>query len=272
MAHKHSVADDGDPRKYYAAIPNIVLSLGLHPFELALYAYLKKVAGESGVCWKSRATIAKEIKMSAGMVSKCKDALAMPRPELNGKPLIVVSEQMQNGGNANHSITITDIWPENMAELERIRLEKARSQSDGVNVTRSPHDARGHTVTSTRSPHDHKEEPLKKNPEEDLRGFPFNHFAVIEYTETFNPDPALAISQAEVIANNVPDSDLGRAVWSNTLRTFKGNGYQARYAGNAVDRFLQEMAAIRAGKKDSPVTTERTKTLREKIHARETQR
>lgn len=171
MANKHSVTDDGDPRKYYAAIPNIVLTLGLHPFELALYAYLKKVAGEDGTCWKSRATIAKEIKMSAGMVTKCKEALARPRQELNGKPLIVVTEHMQNGGNANHSITITDIWPENMAELERVRLEKARSHGDGDTSTRSPHDARGHTVTSTRSPHDHKEEPIKKNPEEDKRNF-----------------------------------------------------------------------------------------------------
>lgn len=267
---KHSVNDEGDPRKYYAAIPNIVFTLGLHPYELVLYVYLKKVAGEDGVCWKSRASIARETGMSAGMVSKCKEALSRSRASLAGKPLIRVTEQMQNGGNANHAITVVDIWPENMAKLEHLRLEKARSSHDGDMATRSPRDARGHTATSTRSPHDHKEDPLKNNPEEDKRGFPFNHFAVIEYNEAINPDPPLAISQAEVIANNVRRDDLSRAVWTNTIRTFKGNGYQARYAGNAVDRYLKDIAAIEAGKKDSPLRGERPKTIRERMEAGET--
>src|SRR5690349_13797221 len=129
---KHSVSDDGDSRKYYAAIPNIVFRIGLNPYEISLYVYLKTVAGEDGVCWKSTATIARELKMGVGTVSRTKTLLAQPYEALGGKPLIVIATEMQNGGNPNHAITITDIWPENMAELARVRAGKAtRSTGDG---------------------------------------------------------------------------------------------------------------------------------------------
>lgn len=157
MANKHSVTDSGDPRKYYAAIPNIVFRIGLSPWELALYCYLKQVAGEDKACWKSTATIAKEVGMGAGTVSKTKTLLAAPRPQLGNKPLIMIATEMQNGGNANHVITITDIWPENMAELSRVREAKATRSRD--ERTRSADEG-------TRSRDGDKEEPLNKNPEE----------------------------------------------------------------------------------------------------------
>ena len=171
MAHKHSVKDDGDPRKYYAAIPNIVFKLGLNPYELSLYVYLKKVAGEEGMCWKSTSTIARELNMGAGTVSRTKGTLAISRTALNGKSLITIATEMQNGGNPNHAISITDIWPENMAELERVRLEKAtRSQLEGDafqrNETRSSGESARSTEEGTRSTHGDKEEPKKNNQEE----------------------------------------------------------------------------------------------------------
>lgn len=167
MANKHSVRDDGDPRKYYAAIPNIVFTLGLNPFELTLYVYLKKVAGDDGACWKSTASIAKECNMSAGMVSKLKTSLASPRPELSGKPLIVIATEMQNGGNPNHGVTITDIWPENMAELERVRRVKAsRSPHEGA---RSPGEVTRSYSESTRSRGELKNNSLEEEPSEEKK-------------------------------------------------------------------------------------------------------
>jgi hypothetical protein len=116
-------------------------------------------------------------------------------------------------------------------------------------------------------PIDKEKEKESRKKEGDCRGFPFDHFAVLEYSETIHPEPPLSISQAEVIANHVPDSVMARALWTKTLRTFKGNGYHARHAGNAVDRFLSDMAEIAAGKKDSPVPVERVKTIRERMAA-----
>lgn len=170
---KHTVTDAGDLRKYYAAIPNIVFQLGLNPYELALYAHFKKAAGDDGgVCWKSRATIAKESSMSAGMVTKARQALEIPRPELNGKALITVSEEpSKTGGNPTCAIRITDIWPINFAKRPPSPHDVAPSSRDVEDLAPSYSDERRHHTTLAPSLHDPKEEPLKKNPEEVKRDF-----------------------------------------------------------------------------------------------------
>lgn len=166
---KHSVEDHGDLRRYFAAIPHIVFKLGLNPFELALYAHFKQTAGDDGgACWKSRATIAKEAKMSSGMVTKARQALEMPRAELGGRPLITVTEEpSKGGGRPTCRVTITDIWAANMTSRSTSPDDVATSYHDGAIATTSPHDEQRHHTTLATSPHDLKEKPKKKNQEED---------------------------------------------------------------------------------------------------------
>lgn len=94
-----------------------------------------------------------------------------------------------------------------------------------------------------------------EEPDSDDRGYPFDHFAVIEYVRALKPEPGLSISQAETIAVGIPDTKLSRAVWTNVLTIAKGNGYQGRHAGNMVDRYQNEMRMIEEGKRESPVAT-----------------
>jgi hypothetical protein len=169
---KHSFADPGgDLRKYFAAIPNIVFTLGLNPYELALYAHFKQAAGDDGgVCWKSRATISRESGMSAGMVTKARVALEKPRPELGGMPLITVTEEpSKTGGHPTCAATITDIWPINMAKFSTSPRDLATSHHDVEAGAPSYGDGQRHHTTLATSPHALKEKPLKKNPEEDKR-------------------------------------------------------------------------------------------------------
>lgn len=198
MANRHSVTDEGDLRQYYAAIPNIVLQLGLNPFELALYVHFKQAAGDKGgVCWKSRATIARESGMSSGMVTKARQALEKKRPQLGGRPLIRVKEESsKTGGKPTVQVTITNIWGANFAKfspsyhdvdtkhstspddvqgvppsLHDVDLALPPSQGDVDRETSgapSYHDEQRHHTTLATSPHDHKEELLKKNPEETI--------------------------------------------------------------------------------------------------------
>ncbi len=189
---KHRVSDDGDLRKYFVAIPNIVLQLGLNPYELALYAHFKQAAGDNGgVCWKSRATIAKEAHMSTGMVTKARAALEKPQAALGGFPLIRVSEvPHKDGGKATCHITVTDIWAINMTKY-------APSYSDVVNQATSPsvsttsqgdeqrHTAseqRHHTTTKKNS----EEKPIRKTLEEEYQdGFPFRSEIFVETFTTY---------------------------------------------------------------------------------------
>lgn len=170
---KHSVEDHGDLRRYFAAIPHIVFKLGLNPFELALYAHFKQTAGDDGgACWKSRATIAKEAKMSSGMVTKARQALELPRSELDGRALITVTEEpSKGGGKPTCRVTITDIWVANMTSRATSPSDVATSYHDGVPATTSPYDQQRHHTTLATSPHDLKEKPKKKNQEEYKRDF-----------------------------------------------------------------------------------------------------
>lgn len=84
------------------------------------------------------------------------------------------------------------------------------------------------------------------------RGYPFDHFAVLEYEQTLRPDPGLAIRQAELIADAVADSPESRAAWRDVLKIFTGNDYNPRHAGNALDRYQKEMAKIESGER-SPI-------------------
>lgn len=153
-----TIIDDGDSRKYWTQIPNIVFMLGLSPFELTLYAYFKKVAGVGGACWQKTSTLAKATSMSGGMISKAKIELSKPRPELNGKPLILITEGAnRHGGKPRHVIRLSDIWPENFAMF-------AKPATAGPI---SPHEIANSQGEIAISPHEIKNNPVEEKPYEE---------------------------------------------------------------------------------------------------------
>lgn len=108
-----------------------------------------------------------------------------------------------------------------------------------------------------------KEKESRKKEDVDPRGYPFDHFAVIEYSQTLQPEPALSIFQSQEIAESVIDTPVSRALWSEVLGIFRGNGHQRRYAGNAVNRYNSEMAKLAAGKRESPIIAKKALSLHE---------
>lgn len=156
-----SVTDASDLRRYRTEIPNVVLSLGLTPFELALYVHLKRTAGDDGSCWKSTATLADESGMSTGMVIKAREGLKKPRVELDGKPLITDITDSSHPGRARHLITITGIWVENFASFDARQKSPHDVQKSCGDVQKSPHDIQ-------KSPHDIKKEPLEERTSEEV--------------------------------------------------------------------------------------------------------
>ena len=126
----YQVRDEGDLHRYRTEIPNIVFRLGLTPYELTLYAHLKQAAGDNGQCWKSTRTLARETGMSAGAICKAKDGLAASRSELSSKSLIVVRDESgSHGGRPRHSISLSDLWPENMAMRGKVNRDDPGPQS-----------------------------------------------------------------------------------------------------------------------------------------------
>ena len=129
--------------KYYTTIPNIlshltyktkdkktgktvIKKLSIHSREL--YRILKETAGQHGKCWRNRDNLADLCNMSAGMITKCKQELCQAFEELDGKPLIIITEKKKTkkdqGGTTYHEIMITDIWAYNNGFMAVLPLRK----------------------------------------------------------------------------------------------------------------------------------------------------
>lgn len=103
-ARRANVIDAGSLHEYFTAIPNIVYDMGLDPYEICVYGYLKRVAGDDGKCWQNTKTIAEHCKMSVGKVSEVKKSLR------DKWKLIEITEvPAPRGGWPYHVITIVDI-------------------------------------------------------------------------------------------------------------------------------------------------------------------
>ncbi len=101
------IRDDSGDHDNFTMIPNFVFRLGMSPYSVSLYGYIKQAAGETGRCFKSTATIAKELSMSAGTVSAAK-------AELEKNALIRINNiKRAQGGKAYHSIAILNVWQRN---------------------------------------------------------------------------------------------------------------------------------------------------------------
>src|SRR3990172_7657622 len=120
----YQVRDEGDPRKYYTTIPNIIDDMDLSVYAYRLYGHLKRVAGDGGKCWQSTETLAKACGMGWATVSRAKT-------ELVGKELIII-EQVKNpqGGKDFHNITITDVWENNTIKYATSTQEGATSHQE----------------------------------------------------------------------------------------------------------------------------------------------
>ena len=66
----HIVDNSGD-RKYFTVVPNFILDTA-DVWDILLYINIKRIAGESGTCWKSLVSLSKQCKMS---VSRTQDSL-----------------------------------------------------------------------------------------------------------------------------------------------------------------------------------------------------
>jgi len=248
------VTDRGDPRKYRTEIPNIVLLLGLTPYELTLYVHLKRTAGSDGVCWKSTATLARETGMSSGMVSKAKLSLQRVFKPLT-IPLITVSDEVnQKGGKPNHSITVADIWPQNMSHFASSQDEVAKgpssphehaSSQDEVassysEVTSSPREIRNKPSEEVTLEERTQEEPQRAAPRADTRGtrlpddFCLNS-SMREWAALNTPHVTLDVALAEFCDywRGIPGQRGKKldwpATWRNRMRELEG---RARRNGN----------------------------------------
>lgn len=156
---------DNSDRKYFCMIPHAIYEIGLKGNEIAVYGAIKRAAGESSNCTKSKPNLAK----SAGVCKKSIFNIIKRLCETNkflGKPLILChSRHTENGEWDTNMIEIVDIWKECICLIEKIekKFGEVNITLPNVNVTTGV----GYPLPQGRVTVTHKEESIKKNPDKE---------------------------------------------------------------------------------------------------------
>lgn len=175
------VVDEGDLRKYRTETPNIVYEMGLTPHAGWLYGHIKRVAGDSGVCFKGIRTLAKIARMSVGKASAAK-------AELEDNGLIAIKEGDRTRGEADE-IRVVNVWSRNFRYFDSETVQPQNRQaakerrdtcSNNEHPTCSEYEhapqarSHGEQPPETCSYYEHKKEPVVVPIERPPNGGPKN--------------------------------------------------------------------------------------------------
>ncbi len=126
---ENSHFDECPEKKYFTQTPNVIFELDLDPIIITYYLLLKKTAGDRYSCFKSKKTLAKEMKCCPRKITDYNKILSSQFEQLNGKSLIRVVERFKpDGSQDTNVIFINNIWHENTAVIDaKIRAKKKRT-------------------------------------------------------------------------------------------------------------------------------------------------
>jgi len=168
------IVEERPDHHYRTELPNIVFSV-LTPIQLAVYAHLKRIAGDNGKCWMSIKNIADNVGIGETTFRESVKELAKTNV-LIGLPFIRVYRRKKPDGSADTSIiSIVDIWRANGDFYRKVKSTKpaqnpeekpddgSASKTDGGGG--SPNE--GGVVRQAKgggSPNEDKEEPSQEEP------------------------------------------------------------------------------------------------------------
>lgn len=140
------ITDDGDLRKYFHMMPNMLDDLGLSAWAYRLYGRLKRLAGESdkegneGKVKRSSRKLAQDIGCSVGQIVKVKRELAQHR-------LLGFTFEGKGGRDGTpDEMVLPDIWARNYETYNRSNSERLKPRANrspsGRNRSYSEHSRR----------------------------------------------------------------------------------------------------------------------------------
>ena len=238
----YQVRDEGDLRKYYTTIPNIIDDMDLSVYAYRLYGHLKRVAGDVGQCWQSTETLAKACGMGWATVSRAKT-------ELVGKELIII-EQVKNpqGGKDFHNITITDVWENNTIKYATSTQEGETSHQE---ITTSHQEIKNNPIKN--KPNNNAGRPALSEGQSYLlqslggkRLNPKQRDTILELERTYGTDRLKevidwAADRGMAVGVAVPAIKTAIPKWGRTRPPTNGSKPAAQE--NAFDRMRREMDA-----------------------------
>mgnify|MGYP001589019126 CR=1 FL=1 len=158
MQNKFKVLDESGDRKYFTIIPNYIVNHST-PYEQAIYLYMKRVAGETGTCWMSAQSIGKKLGISRSTVSIYRDKLVK-----RGWIQIIGIKKTGITQQKTPEYRIVDLWELNANFYAKQDKVSAESTFKKVSAVNEKVVLERQKVSAER----HKEEPSKKNKEEEI--------------------------------------------------------------------------------------------------------
>jgi hypothetical protein len=141
---------------YRTEIPNIAFEV-LDPFELAVYAHIKRITGDAGRCWKKAENLATSIGISEKKFKDVLKDLCTPGKFIQGSFLIKTIRFKPNGANDTNLIEVVDIWRLN-GDHFRKKKKDSLDKREGIPGT----GGRGYHVPGEGIPRTYKEEPSQE--------------------------------------------------------------------------------------------------------------
>jgi hypothetical protein len=160
------VEEEKPDHHFRTEIPNIVFDLGLSVYALAVYAKLKKIAGDGGYCSYGIPRLAEDLKISEKKVRESKKELSKPFKLLNNLPLIKVTKRKSKKRvNQTDVVTICAVWRINGDFYRGNKKSSTGAQQEPGGG--SPQEPGGSPQEPGGSPQEPKEEPFKEKPFEE---------------------------------------------------------------------------------------------------------
>ena len=148
------IEEDFADHHYRTEIPNCIFDAELSVYTLAVYSYLKRIAGDAGKCWQSNKKIASSLGISERQVQKSISELCSSDNKFK-IPFIERSiRKNEDGGNTTNILKIVNIWSLNGTYYRSLKKSLGDAQYAPPPAPYAPPGA----------PYAYKEQPIKKNP------------------------------------------------------------------------------------------------------------
>lgn len=207
------------PAHYYRTeLPNCLIEAGLEVYQLAVYIYIKKIAGDGGRCFQTEKNMAKAIGISERKFRIARDAICSCNNKFKYPLLKKTTRKKPDGSCDSNVYTVIDIWAFNLLLYSTQKSHGTAQYAGGV----------GHNMPGGGAQYADKEEPLQEEPIK-------NGLAEIGLAEQI---------EKETIHYTNRRGQLQSITRSEIHRHFLGKPYTPKQVDEAIKKFEERKGAV----------------------------
>lgn len=124
--------EDLPDHHFRTELPNCIFDMGLSPYHIAYYAFIKRIAGDKGKCWQSIKNIATTLGISERKIREIIVDLEQGNNKYKLKLIQKIQRKKSNGSYDTSIIQIINIWPFNGKLYKKKTVTQGGTAPGGV--------------------------------------------------------------------------------------------------------------------------------------------